>query len=90
MNCILRNPVAPDYLFGKDYEILKAGSYTAMQTLFFFCASLIILSCKNDQQQNTVQETAGTKDTAVVEAKLQTEQNIVKEELAVIDTGHMV
>src|SRR5688500_11895429 len=57
-----------------------------MRTLFFFCASLIILSCKNDQQQNTVQETAGKKDTAVV-AKPQPEKKIVKEERVIVDTG---
>jgi hypothetical protein len=59
-----------------------------MRTLFFICVSMIILSCKNDQQQNTVQETIGTKDTLVVAAKPQSEQKIIKEdELAVVDTG---
>ena len=55
-----------------------------MRTLFFFCVSLIILSCKNDQQQNTVQETATTKDTVAV---AEPEQKVIKEELAVVDTG---
>ena len=58
-----------------------------MRKLFFFCVSLMILSCKNDQQQNTVQETAGTKDIAAVAEKPQPEQKIVKEELAIVDTG---
>lgn len=56
-----------------------------MRTIFFFCVSFIILSCKNDQQQNT-KESAFTKDTLAAE-KPQPEQKVVKEELVVVDTG---
>jgi hypothetical protein len=60
-----------------------------MRTLFLFCFSLIILSCKNDQkkqeEQKDISATAATTSTA---AEKQPEQKIVKqEELAVVDTG---
>lgn len=54
----------------------------------FISGLLIILSCKNDTKQNTVQEATATKDSTVVAAKSQSEQKIIKqEELAVVDTG---
>lgn len=54
--------------------------------IFFISISLMILSCKNDQQQNSVQ-TTGTKDTPAVAPKSQPEKNLVKEELPIVDTG---
>lgn len=57
-----------------------------MRTFFFICVSLIILSCKNDQQQNT-KESAFTKDTLAAAEKPQPEQKVVKEDLVVVDTG---
>ena len=54
--------------------------------VFFLFTLLFILSCNNEQQKNTAQETT-TKDTAAVAVKPQPEQKIVKEELAVVDTG---
>ena len=54
--------------------------------IFFISVSLMILSCKNDQQQKTVQET-GTKDTTAVAPKSQPEKNLGKEALAIVDTG---
>ena len=58
-----------------------------MRTLFFICVLFIILSCKNDQQQKTDQETALTKDTLAAADKPQPEQKVAKEELSVVDTG---
>lgn len=56
--------------------------------ILFISLLLITLSCKNNQQKNTAQETTVTKDTAVVTDKPQPEQKIVKEEeLAIVDTG---
>lgn len=57
-----------------------------MRTFFFICVSLIILSCKNDQQQNT-KESAFIKDTLAAAEKPQPEQKVVKEDLVVVDTG---
>jgi hypothetical protein len=48
---------------------------------------LIILSCKNAQQKDVVQQKAST-DTSSIAAKPQPEQQIVKEEeLPIVDTG---
>ena len=58
-----------------------------MQKLFFICVSLFILSCKNEQQQNTVQEIPATKDTITVVEKIEPEQKKVEEQLPIIDTG---
>ena len=59
-----------------------------MRILFFICVSMLILSCNNDQQQNTVEQTTAKKDSPVVAANLQPEQKIAKEEqLTIVDTG---
>jgi hypothetical protein len=59
-----------------------------MRTLIFFFISFIMLSCKNEKQQNTAQETAASKDTAIVAAKPQPEEKVIKdEELPIVDTG---
>lgn len=50
--------------------------------IFFLSISLMMLSCKNDQQQKT-----GTKDSSAVAVKSQPEQKIAEEELPIVDTG---
>ena len=59
-----------------------------MRILFLIGVSFIMLSCENEQKQNTVQQTTAKKDSAVIAAKPQPEQSMAKEEqLAVVDTG---
>ena len=59
-----------------------------MRILFLIGASMIMLSCKNEQKQNTVQQTTAKKDSAVIAAKPQPEQSIARDEqLAIVDTG---
>ena len=61
---------------------------TTMRILFLIGVSMIMLSCKNEQKQNTVQQTTAKKDSAVIAAKPQPEQSIARDEqLAIVDTG---
>lgn len=59
-----------------------------MRILFLIGVSMIMLSCKNEQKQNTVQQTTAKKDSTVIAVKPQPEQPIANDEqLAIVDTG---
>ncbi len=57
--------------------------------LLLICVSLIIYSCKNDQQKSPAQQAAAvaTAPTTTPAEKPKAEQNIVEEHLPIVDTG---
>jgi hypothetical protein len=58
-----------------------------MRAKLFICDSLILLSCKNNKEQKTIQEPVKSKDTATIERIVQPEQKKVEQQLPVVDTG---
>jgi hypothetical protein len=58
-----------------------------MRKFLFICVSFVMLSCNNEQQQKPAEQSAGTNDTVVVAAKIESEQKKEVAQLPIVDTG---
>ena len=53
MNCILKNLVVTDYLFGNVYNLFNRPKYQSMRYNLIVCVAYVVLTACNDKAKQT-------------------------------------